>query len=197
MLPVDSVPYGTYIKAYAKRITKNPLDTMSSAKSVIVVAKVTTYDEDVYKTTFVTNGYKGYKNIYDSSRQLEAYIKSLGVAARVEHDLDQKSCAINAGLGWRGKNTLVINERYGTHLRFDTIVTDFEFSDYSHEVTNACGECSVCIKACPHGCYSTGSLDRDMCFRKYLPRKRMNIIQAIPMCAICQVGCPYNNEEIG
>jgi len=196
VIPVSVVPFGEYITAYAKRITKNPLDSLQTSKSIIVVAKCTTYEEDVFKTSFITNSYKGYTNIYVASNQLKTYIKSLGVRAVIEHDLDQKACAIEAGLGWRGKNTLVVNKKYGTHLRFDTVVTDFVFSEYSSIVENECGECNLCIKACPHGCFAAGKLDRDKCFKKYLPKKRMNITKPIPMCAECQKGCPFNNTGL-
>lgn len=192
VIPVSLVPFGEYIAAYAKRITKNPLDSLQTAKSIIVVAKCTTYEEDVFKTSFITNSYKGYIDIYVASNQLKTYLKSLEVRAVIEHDLDQKACAILAGLGWRGKNTLVVNKKYGTHLRFDTVVTDLAFSEYSSIVENECGECNLCVKACPHGCFAAGKLDKDKCFKKYLPKKRMNIINPIPMCAECQKGCLFN-----
>lgn len=52
-----------------------------------------------------------------------------------------------AGLGWRGKNELVVNERYGCALRFASIVMDTKFQN-GNKMKSKCGHCSACLDAC-------------------------------------------------
>jgi epoxyqueuosine reductase QueG len=56
--------------------------------------------------------------------------------------------AENAGLGWRGKNELIVNERFSCALRFASVVTDLPMI-HGRKLEVSCRECEACIKACP------------------------------------------------
>ncbi|MEM3442731.1 MAG: hypothetical protein QXG27_05035 [Candidatus Bathyarchaeia archaeon] len=56
--------------------------------------------------------------------------------------------AENAGLGWRGKNELVVNERFSCALRFASIITNLRLP-YGRKVKFSCGKCEACLEACP------------------------------------------------
>jgi epoxyqueuosine reductase QueG len=55
--------------------------------------------------------------------------------------------AENAGLGWRGKNELIVNEKLSCALRFASIITDLPLF-HGEKVKASCGECEACLKAC-------------------------------------------------
>lgn len=55
--------------------------------------------------------------------------------------------AENAGLGWRGKNELVINKKFSCALRFASIITSFPLV-HAEKVEAACGNCEACLEAC-------------------------------------------------
>jgi epoxyqueuosine reductase QueG len=56
--------------------------------------------------------------------------------------------AENAGLGWRGKNELIINERFSCALRFASVVTNLPMI-HGRKLKVSCRECEACLEACP------------------------------------------------
>ena len=55
--------------------------------------------------------------------------------------------AENAGLGWRGKNELVINEKFSCALRFASVITSFPLI-HARKVEASCGNCEACLEVC-------------------------------------------------
>jgi epoxyqueuosine reductase len=62
--------------------------------------------------------------------------------------LSHKRVAVGAGLGWLGRNNLLVTPRFGAQVRLVTILTDLELES-DHPIENGCGSCRVCIAACP------------------------------------------------
>ncbi|NTW33971.1 MAG: tRNA epoxyqueuosine(34) reductase QueG, partial [Bacteroidetes bacterium] len=60
----------------------------------------------------------------------------------------EKAWAARCGLGWIGKNTLLINKNLGSFFFISIILTDIEL-EYDSPVENNCGICEACINACP------------------------------------------------
>lgn len=56
--------------------------------------------------------------------------------------------AENAGLGWRGKNELIINEKFSCAIRFASIITDLPLI-CGKKVEASCGKCEACLNSCP------------------------------------------------
>lgn len=71
---------------------------------------------------------------------------------RVSHrgNLSHKAVARLAGLGWIGKNILLVNPEYGPRLRFATVLTDLDL-EADEPLDRDCGGCSKCRDACPAG----------------------------------------------
>jgi epoxyqueuosine reductase len=62
--------------------------------------------------------------------------------------LSHKRVAVGAGLGWLGRNNLLVTQRYGAQVRLVTVLTDLGLEP-DRPVENGCGSCRACIAACP------------------------------------------------
>ncbi len=103
--------------------------------------------------------------------------------------LSHKRIAGEAGLGWRGRNNLLVSDRFGSRIRLVTILTDFPLrTDQRKEP--GCGDCKACIPVCPAGAIkeSKEQFDHLSCYRQldYF-RKECHIGHYI--CGICVKAC--------
>jgi epoxyqueuosine reductase QueG len=64
-----------------------------------------------------------------------------------EMTVSHRVVAENAGLGWRGKNELIVNDRFSCALRFASVITDVSLTR-GRRVRASCEECEACLKAC-------------------------------------------------
>jgi epoxyqueuosine reductase QueG len=62
--------------------------------------------------------------------------------------ISHRVVAENAGLGWRGKNELIINEKLSCALRFASIITNLPLN-HGKKLRTSCEECTACLEACP------------------------------------------------
>ncbi len=111
--------------------------------------------------------------------------------------------AKRAGLGWQGKNTLLIHKGLGSFCFIGIIVTTALFETYDTPFAGSfCGKCSRCIEACPTGALTAGNVDAKRCISYHTIENKedypMNLKQLagdwIFGCDICQVVCPWNMQ---
>jgi epoxyqueuosine reductase len=110
----------------------------------------------------------------------------------------EKSYASAAGLGWVGKNTLLVNRQYGSFLFLGEILTDAPLA-YDAPVENLCRTCALCLQACPTGALEKpGLLNALKCIsyltlehKSALP-KDVSLGPYLAGCDLCQAVCPYN-----
>lgn len=103
--------------------------------------------------------------------------------------ISHRVVARSAGLGWIGRNNLLVNYRYGSRVRYATVLTDLRLP-FDRPVEIDCGSCRACISACPGGAIGEGPAQFDL--RRCIEtmdriRKPANIGSRI--CGICVRAC--------
>ena len=107
--------------------------------------------------------------------------------------------AARAGIGFYGKNTLLITRRHGSWVVLGTLVTDQEVEP-SARMDAGCGSCTLCIDACPTGALDEpGTLDSTRCLSYWtqapepVPEPyRAELGALVYGCDVCQDACPWN-----
>ncbi len=117
--------------------------------------------------------------------------------------LMEREFATLAGLGWAGKNSLLLNQNRGSYFFIASILTTLVFPyDQPHETAH-CGTCTRCLTACPTDAFAApGVVDSRRCIsyltiehRGPIPLQfREGIGDRLFGCDICQEVCPWNDR---
>ena len=138
----------------------------------------------------------------DLREKLDALGRRLGGSYRVlvdENDHVDREGAARAGVGFYGKNTLLITRRHGSWVVLGTLVSGQEV-EASPPLDAGCGSCTLCIDACPTGALDEpGTLDSTRCLSYWtqapaaIPEQYREQLGALVYgCDICQDVCPWN-----
>ncbi len=110
-----------------------------------------------------------------------------------------------AGIGWIGKNSMLINPKFGSYVFIGEIITDLEL-EYDEPMNNLCGGCTRCIEACPtEAIIKDGVIDSNKCISYWtIENKTINMPEEMADkfednifgCDICQEVCPWNKFSI-
>jgi len=125
---------------------------------------------------------KGYKAIPFPASQLVDWKNQKG-------HISHKRVAEMAGLGWIGRNNLLIHPVYGAHVRFNTVITDMPLEE-SEPLERDCGNCTACMSVCPAGAIKESPADFDHmgCYNMVTQLKnKRNLGHHI--CGICIEAC--------
>jgi epoxyqueuosine reductase len=143
----------------------------------------------------------------DAYAELRAKLEELGrrlngCAYRVLVDANQhvdREAAARSGVGFYGKNTLLITQRHGSWVVLGTLVTTAELEP-TEPLNLDCGSCRLCIDACPTGALDEpGVLDSTRCLSYWtqapesVPEEyRAELGAQVYGCDVCQDVCPWN-----
>lgn len=117
--------------------------------------------------------------------------------------IDREICK-NAGIGNYGKNSMLINEKYGSFLNIGYLLTSLEIECTEGQNNNdICTDCDICIKSCPNkAIFREGGINATRCVsyltqtKNYIPLDyRKSMKNQIYGCDICQVVCPKNKKN--
>ncbi len=143
---------------------------------------------------------------YDAYAELREKLDQLGRRLRGDYrvlvDENQhvdREAAARSGVGFYGKNTLLITRRFGSWVVLGTLVTDLEL-EATAPLGLDCGSCALCIEACPTGALDEpGTLDATKCLSYWTqsahdaPEPYREALEAqVYGCDICQDVCPWN-----
>jgi epoxyqueuosine reductase len=117
----------------------------------------------------------------------------------------EKPWAERAGLGWIGKNGCLINPERGSWLTLSVMFIDRAVDTYDSPHDNRCGDCTLCLKACPTQAFpQPGVVDARRCISYQSIENRA--VVPLPLrrgfrgrvfgCDVCQDVCPFNRADL-
>lgn len=186
-----------------KRI--NPLFYMKEGKTIISIAFPYIYDlkfnNRIYFSKYTLG--KDYHSVVENYlKKIIEYIEKLGGKAMHFVDsnaLPERYIARKSGVGFIGKNNMLITKKYGSYVFLGEIIVDLELeADKPQE--NLCKECDICLKSCPTGAIKQNLKDSSLCLSYITQKKEIEDFWfekfngRIFGCDTCQRVCPFNKH---
>ena len=192
-----------------KRI--NPKWYMKEGKAIISIAFPYLWFENN-----IDNGFSRYTKGLDYHRVVKSYldkicifINELGgeaISFVDSNTLPERYIAYLAGIGFIGKNNMIITEKYGSYVFLGEIITNLDLAKEDvrkfKEIKEykECGKCTNCYKECPTKSINVSKINPNICSSYITQKKELSDIDMkllkgkIFGCDICQNTCPYNNN---
>lgn len=189
----------------------NPHIYMKEGKSIISIAF-----PYLHCKNNKDNGFSLYTKGTDYHKVLKLYLDKIcnyineiggkAISLVDSNFLPERYIAYLAGVGFIGKNNMIITEKYGSYVFLGEIITDLDIFDDDIRSLNEiglyreCGECINCYKACPTKSINKSRKNSNICTsyltqKKDLDNKEIKLLGGrIFGCDTCQVVCPYNEN---
>jgi epoxyqueuosine reductase len=195
-------------------LRQDPALLLPDIKSVVVV--VINYDspDTVSVSDYKISKYalnKDYHTVIKSKLyQMLSMVQEFEPAAEGRIFVDsgpvfEKSYAVNAGLGWFGKNSCLILPKKGSFFFIGTMLLNIALTPDNPFLANHCGKCTRCIDACPTGALiAPYTVDASKCISYLTIEHKGDIPRDIDFrttgqifgCDLCQQACPFNKFSI-
>jgi epoxyqueuosine reductase len=143
------------------------------------------------------------ENGYSAIGQTSTYVTS---ADKLNTVLPHKTVATRAGLGWIGKDALLITSEYGSAIRISSVITDMPLITDRPINESKCGNCTNCASGCPAAAikgipWNVNStrdelIDPFKCRKKARELTKKNVGTEISICGKCIEVCPYTKRYI-
>ncbi len=144
-----------------------------------------------------TGGYKYLSIPADSDRIKNSFI------AKLYPLFPHKMAATCAGLGWIGKNGLLISPEYGPRLSLATILTDAPLKAGKPYAKSLCGSCSLCVEYCPSRAITGSNWSTKEPYIELVKlenckdhKKGSRAVNGKPNCGLCINICPYGRKKL-
>lgn len=141
-------------------------------------------------------GYKAYAQTTDCVKVGDGFISPL----------PHKTVATRAGLGWIGKNCLLVTKEYGSAMRISSLLTDAPLECNEAMNESQCGSCELCVKICPAqvltgvlwqaGMERSKLVDAQKCFDKQVEIMKEKTGIEADLCGKCFAVCKYTQEYL-
>lgn len=190
-------------KDVEKRV--NPFLYMEEGKTIISIAFPYSYDlkkksKDGFSIYTWGNDY--HKVVSGYLERICNYINSLGGKAIYFVDsnfLPERYIAKISGVGFIGKNNMVITKKYGSYVFLGEIITDI-YMEEDKVIENGCGDCNICLEKCPTKAVSNNGSCPNICLSYITQKKHIEdfwfskLQGRIFGCDSCQRLCPHNER---
>lgn len=138
----------------------------------------------------------------DKLTKLANYIKTIDHNFKYEilvdnHPFDDRYIAYNCGLGYYGKNNLLINEKYGSYIFIGSLISNINIEN-SEIINKTCLKCDKCIESCPTKALTKEGYNYQKCLSYITQKKELEELDKEHMnnciygCDICMRVCPHN-----
>ena len=106
--------------------------------------------------------------------------------------LPHKKLGVLAGLGWIGRSNLLVNKNLGSQFRLVSVLTNIPLK-LDLPLEKDCGDCMLCVKACPAGAIKEEPLkfDHGKCFEKLQSFQKQRLVDQY-ICGVCVKACKGN-----
>jgi epoxyqueuosine reductase len=183
---------------------------VDGAKSVVSLSfnyfPAKTQKEDSYKVAKYAYGEDYHHVLKSKLKELTFFINDTigevnGRAFVDSAPVLERVWAEKSGLGWRGKNSLLIQKNKGSYFFLAELILDLELDYDNPFVTDHCGNCTLCIDACPtEAILPNNTVDGSKCISYFTielkeelpPSMKGKFEDWIFGCDICQDVCPWN-----
>ncbi len=146
--------------------------------------------------------------IHDRLKQLKSWLEQRAPGALVRGVVDtapllEREFAEAAGLGWVGKNTLLLNRSWGSYFFLAALLTDLTLDIDPPQDKGYCGTCTACLDACPTDAFvEPYVLDATRCLSYLTIEHRGPVSDHLAKhfdswvfgCDVCQEVCPWNRK---
>jgi epoxyqueuosine reductase len=126
----------------------------------------------------------------------------VALTARLPH----KTVATRAGLGWIGKCALLVTKRYGSAIRFTTVLTDAPLTAGKPVNSSLCVHCTRCVDACPARAHTgvnwEAGMSREALYDAFKCRETARGLsmksfgEPVSLCGLCIVVCPWTKKYL-
>ena len=193
-------------------VRKNLLTRFPWAKSVIVVADNYYFGKERKENTLKISRYAwgdDYHKVLEKKlkrilEELKKYNKEIDGRVYVDTGpILEKAYAVEAGLGWMGKNSLVIVPEMGSFVFLGLLILNVNIDFSPRKIEAKCGNCTNCIACCPTGALEEPYiLNSKKCISYFSIEKKGEFTDAesewlqdwLYGCDICMENCPWNKK---
>ncbi|MGG5461883.1 tRNA epoxyqueuosine(34) reductase QueG [Clostridium sp. B9] len=193
-----------------KRI--NPNIYMEDGKTIITIAFPYLHNQE-----YIDNGFSVYTRGQDYHAVVNSYLKKIGdfietlggkaISLVDSNALPERYIAYLGGIGFIGKNNMLITEKYGSYVFLGEIITNLDIECEDGRTLEElreykkCGDCEICFKECPTKVLNRRMMKNTNSCMSYITQKKeiedkyLRLMNGrIFGCDSCQKKCPYNKE---